>query len=307
MVGFYKHDIPAWMDGTEALSDGAYRAYHVIIQLIMLNEGPIARNERGIAGRCNQPMRAFGKHLKELLDAGKLFIDEAGRIANERAANELETVKNNRVNAGKGGKISGNLRKTSGKTAETFGFPAETSEFFEDGSAKSLKNNDSGRAALQESRSLKEKRREEKIREEGEESSASASEQDDEVLPWEAIKAAAQPKPEPEAQPEPGPADVFFKNGVVVFTEPEFEGLKATYRSLKFPRDLLAVCPWVNRRFSENRRAGKPEAWQDILGTMLAKNDKAAEREASAIKARAEAEAAAQAKAGAAPPKRKLI
>ena len=32
----------------EALSDGAYRAYHVICQLIYLNEGPVALNEHGI-------------------------------------------------------------------------------------------------------------------------------------------------------------------------------------------------------------------------------------------------------------------
>ena len=44
MVAFYKHDIAAWMDGTESLSDRAYRAYHVIVQMIYLNEGPIALN-----------------------------------------------------------------------------------------------------------------------------------------------------------------------------------------------------------------------------------------------------------------------
>lgn len=84
MVGFYKHDIPAWMDGTEALSDGAYRAYHVIVQLIMLNEGPIALDERGIAGRCNQDLRTFRVHLATFLRAGKLTLSD-GLLSIERA------------------------------------------------------------------------------------------------------------------------------------------------------------------------------------------------------------------------------
>lgn len=85
MVGFYKHDIPAWMDGTEALSDGAYRVYHVVVQLIMLNEGPIARNDRGIAGRCNQTVKAFGRYLDELISIGKLTF-EGDRIGAGSAA-----------------------------------------------------------------------------------------------------------------------------------------------------------------------------------------------------------------------------
>lgn len=147
MVGFYKHDIPAWMDGTEALSDGAYRAYHVIVQLIMLNEGPITLNERGLAGRCNQTLKLFMRHLEELTKAGKLTV-EGGRIANARAARELENVMKNRENSGKGGKISGERRKTQEK--------------IENDAAKPLKDNDADEAALQGDRSLKEKRREEK-------------------------------------------------------------------------------------------------------------------------------------------------
>jgi len=154
MVAFYKHDIPAWMDGTEGLSDGAYRVYHVVCQLIYLNEGPIMLNERGIAGRCNQSMKTFRKHLDELLALGKLSMVD-GRIANSRAAVELEAVQKNRENAGKGGKISANVRKNSGNP----GISPENAEREPD---KSLKNNDAGEAALKSNRSLKEKTREEK-------------------------------------------------------------------------------------------------------------------------------------------------
>lgn len=91
MVAWYKHDIPAWMDGTESLSDGAYRAYHVVVQMIYLNGGPITLNERGIAGRCRQHVLKFRNCLKELVDAGKLsLVDD--KIHNGRAARELSKL-----------------------------------------------------------------------------------------------------------------------------------------------------------------------------------------------------------------------
>lgn len=117
MVAWFKHDIPAWMDGTEGLSDGAYRAYHVICQLIYLNEGPIALNEHGIAGRCKQSIRAFRKNLDELLGRGKLTL-ENGRLANSRAGKELGKVETNRENAAKGGENSGKVRKSPDKPLE---------------------------------------------------------------------------------------------------------------------------------------------------------------------------------------------
>lgn len=137
MVAWFKHDIPAWMDGTEGLDDGPYRAYHVICQLIYLNEGPIALNEHGIAGRCKQSIRMFRTSLKALLDLGKLTLVD-GRLDNSRAEKELEKVAENRVNAGKGGEKSGEARNAG---------------------TNSLKNNDQSEASLQETGSLKEKTR----------------------------------------------------------------------------------------------------------------------------------------------------
>jgi uncharacterized protein YdaU (DUF1376 family) len=143
MVAWYKHDIPAWMDGTESLDAEPYRAYHVICQLIYMNEGPIALNEHGIAGRCKQSVRTFRAALKVLLDSGKLTLDD-GRLNNSRAEKELENVSDNRVNAGKGGQKSGEVRKSI---------------------SKPLKSKKSDEASLQDDRSLKtrlEETREEK-------------------------------------------------------------------------------------------------------------------------------------------------
>lgn len=117
MVNWYKHDIPAWMDGTEALDDAPYRVYHVICQLIYLNEGPIAFNEHGIAGRCKQSIRTFRAALQTLFDAGKLTLAD-GRISNSRAKKELEKVSENRLNASKGGQKSSEVRKLPAKSLE---------------------------------------------------------------------------------------------------------------------------------------------------------------------------------------------
>ena len=125
MVAWFKHDIPAWMDGTEALDDGPYRAYHVICQLIYLNEGPIALNEHGIAGRCKQSIRSFRKNLEILIDGGKLVLAD-GRLANLRAAKELEKVGENRINAREGGIKSGEARNADTKPLENNG-PSEAS------------------------------------------------------------------------------------------------------------------------------------------------------------------------------------
>jgi hypothetical protein len=62
------------MHGTQGLSDTGYRAYHVICQLTVLNEGPIAFNERGIAGRCNQSLRKLRQNVDELIKAGNLEL-----------------------------------------------------------------------------------------------------------------------------------------------------------------------------------------------------------------------------------------
>lgn len=129
------------MDGTESLDHESYRAYHVICQLIYLNEGPIALNEHGIAGRCRMSIRTFRAALQDLLDKGKLTLSD-GRLDNSRTKKELEKVSDNRVKAGKGGKKSGEVRNVP---------------------AKSLKAKDLSEAALQQDRSLKTREEETRV------------------------------------------------------------------------------------------------------------------------------------------------
>lgn len=154
MVAWFKHDIPAWMDGTEALSDGAYRTYHVICQLIYLNEGPIALNEHGIAGRCRQSIRAFRRNLAELTEGKKLTL-EGGRLANLRAGKELEKVGENRMNAAKGGIESGKSRIDPDKARIDHDEPNMNSDESAAAISKPLKTNEPDEATLREDRSLK--------------------------------------------------------------------------------------------------------------------------------------------------------
>jgi uncharacterized protein YdaU (DUF1376 family) len=84
MVAFYKHDIAAWRGGTASLSDRAYRVYHVIIEQIMLAEGPILLHDRSMAGLSNRSTRDFRAALKELSDLGLVYV-EGGKIGNLRA------------------------------------------------------------------------------------------------------------------------------------------------------------------------------------------------------------------------------
>lgn len=145
MVAFFKRHIADWMDGTESLSDGAYRAYDVICNLIYMNEGPITLNERGIAGRCNHRLDRFRCYLKELLDANKLTLED-GKLHNARSSRELGAIVTNRLNASKGGSAK---RNTSSSTVQE--------DVTDD---KPLKNKDRGQAPLPLDGSLKEKTRE---------------------------------------------------------------------------------------------------------------------------------------------------
>lgn len=104
MVAFYKHGIADWRDGTAELSDRAYRVYHVIIEQIMLNEGPIQLHERSLAGLSNRSVRDFQAALRELVETGKVIISD-GKIDNIRTRSELSRVNSNRENAASGGRV----------------------------------------------------------------------------------------------------------------------------------------------------------------------------------------------------------
>jgi hypothetical protein len=181
MVSFYKHDIPPWMDDTESLSDGEYRLYHVCRQVFMLNEGPVTLNERGLAGRCCQRPDRFRVHFQGLLNKGKMRLVD-GKITNDEWAAEIARINQNRANAAKGGRESGNSRrqKTDGHEGDNdssptayrtvddtspHGLSSSPTDYQPVSPAKPLKENDPSEAPLQWDGSLKDKTRLDKTRE----------------------------------------------------------------------------------------------------------------------------------------------
>lgn len=137
MVAFYKHNIASWRGGTASLTDPQYRLYHVIVEQIYFEEGPITLHVRAIAGLCNMSTRMVRLTFAELVNLGKLSVGLDGKISQVRAEFELKNVTNNRRNAAKGGRTPRELNKNLNK------------------------NNEESRAPLQHDRSLREKRREE--------------------------------------------------------------------------------------------------------------------------------------------------
>ncbi len=110
MVQFYKHDIAQWRGGTVMLSDRAYRVYHVLVEEIMVNEGPVALHERSLAGKANRSVRDFKAAMEELIGFGKITV-RGGFVHNSRCENELRSIRTNREHASTGGRVSGEVRK----------------------------------------------------------------------------------------------------------------------------------------------------------------------------------------------------
>ena len=124
MVAFYKHDIAQWRSGTVALSDRAYRVYHVIVEEIMLNEGPVPLHERSLAGKANRSVRDFRAALDELVTFGKVSIRD-GFVTNSRAEKELSGIRTNREHASNGGRKSAEQRKNDNEINGTVQAPLE--------------------------------------------------------------------------------------------------------------------------------------------------------------------------------------
>ena len=137
MAEFYKHEIAKWNVATDDLTLEQEAAYHRIVGLIRLYERPLRHNLRVLSGmwRCNE--RKAKRILGELIDAGKLTIED-GLIVDEKAVNDASILRQSRIDkqlaGSRGGIESAKVRR------------------------KSLENNDTGEARAS---TREEKRREE--------------------------------------------------------------------------------------------------------------------------------------------------
>lgn len=109
---FYKFEITNWNEGTANLSLELEAAYLRVINAIRLADQPITFNTFVLCGlwRCND--RKAKRILAELIDAGKIYIED-GRLVNKKAADDasaLNRLRADRASAGRRGGIE------SGKT-----------------------------------------------------------------------------------------------------------------------------------------------------------------------------------------------
>lgn len=84
----YRHDIVLWSEGTQSLPDDQYRAYHAIVQLIYLTEGPLPFNEKELAARCAMTTPKLRRCVAALVEARKIWI-RGSHIYNLRVLMEL--------------------------------------------------------------------------------------------------------------------------------------------------------------------------------------------------------------------------
>lgn len=135
---YYKHEIAKWNVATDDLTLEQEAAYHRVVSTIRLYERPFKNNLRVLCGlwRCNE--RRAKRLLSELLDAGKLTIQN-GLIIDEKAVEDASTLRQSRVDKASAGRLGG---IESGKSR-----------------AKPLENNNTGEAHAS---TREEKAREEK-------------------------------------------------------------------------------------------------------------------------------------------------
>jgi Protein of unknown function (DUF1376) len=324
MVEWYMHAIPDWMDGTEGLDDGPYRAYHVICQLIYLNNGPIALHEHGIAGRCNQHILAFRNNLKTLLDAGKLSLTD-GRLSNNRAATELQRVRNKRATSAKGGRNSAgvpkatsaeprvNLTSTPGEPrpdlSPTSGQPpsglVEVGQRLNGGQHDNpLKNNDHPSSALFDEQHHK--RREEERREEKKE--------DDASLGFVSLNRQTESEAAQDRQRVLSDYDFMSDDGSVLILADEFAELEREITTIKSVRAIVrnacrswlkeivpserkqALLAFLRKKQRENLQRKASSSLKPDEATRAAFNEKLKERDAHAARVAAYREREAQRK-----------
>lgn len=97
-------------------------AYQTILDLIYDRGGPIVDNERLLAGYMNVSSRKYRSVRDSLINKGKIYHDENGNLANDRAAKELVQSKlrgrKHAEHGAKGGRTKAENQKKPNKNNE---------------------------------------------------------------------------------------------------------------------------------------------------------------------------------------------
>ena len=131
MAEYYKHEIAKWNVATDDLTLEQEAAYHRVVSQIRLYERPFRHNLRVLSGlwRCNE--RKAKRLLQELIDAGKLTVED-GFIIDEKAVDDASKLRQSRVDKQSAGRLggikSGKSRRKSLESNDTGEAPASTRE-----------------------------------------------------------------------------------------------------------------------------------------------------------------------------------
>lgn len=105
----------AFLDGIQGLGPETIGAYAVLIELIYARDGNTRRDDRHLAGIMGCSRRKATALTDQLIDQGKIYVDEAGTLSNPRADQELQhsaDISSKRAKAGrKGGRAGSGVSK----------------------------------------------------------------------------------------------------------------------------------------------------------------------------------------------------
>lgn len=129
MAEFYQHEIGKWNVATDNLTLEQEAAYHRVVSMIRLYERPLRLNYRVLAGMWRSNETRAKRILKELIEAGKLTIED-GFIVDEKAVKDASTLRQRRMDKASAGRLggiqSGKARAKSLKDNEQDEAPAST-------------------------------------------------------------------------------------------------------------------------------------------------------------------------------------
>jgi uncharacterized protein YdaU (DUF1376 family) len=109
MVGWYKRDPSAALEGMHHLTLEERGAYNTVLDLIYLRDDHLPDDDRFISGYLGVDKRVWTRLKTSLVANGKLLLED-GFIRNPRATTEVRTVVRTRVANTVAGQISGVIR-----------------------------------------------------------------------------------------------------------------------------------------------------------------------------------------------------
>jgi uncharacterized protein YdaU (DUF1376 family) len=101
------------LEGMMELSLEERGAYNTVLDLIYTHDGRLDDDERFIAGWLRVDVRVWRRIRTRLVELGKLQIDDAGSLVNDRATSEVDAALCRAVSASDAGKVSAQKRNAA--------------------------------------------------------------------------------------------------------------------------------------------------------------------------------------------------